>query len=257
MMPPDFEGGNCQSFAPKELEDTFFYPGPQGVGVAPSATTLERWEQAKEVCIECPIFLQCREASWGQEYGVFGGTDQYERYLYRRKLQRHLARKTDGERTALAAYFHARHAGGLGDTPELLGRLTGYSHLAIRAMISERAAALDEQRKRAAAKTAPEGADWADRPAFPAEPPSHGDGWVWHFGRAHKGHYVAETADGAYVRMKVKPAMAQTTKWLPASHVDLRRAVIPVIQDWAGRPDGVQEKAQDDQRPGQQAADAA
>jgi hypothetical protein len=258
MMPPDLSGGNCQKFALEELEETFWYPGPQGLGTAPSAASLERWEEAKEVCIECPIFLRCREASWGQDFGVYGGTDQYERYLYRRKLQRHLARKTEGERAALAAYFHARYAGGLGDAPEVMGRLTGYSHLAIKAMISEHEAVLDAQREQRL-REAPVRplADWGETPEFPAESPRHGDGWVWYFGRAHKGHYVAETADGAYVRMKVKPAMAQTTKWLPASHVDLRRAVDPVIQDWIGRPDGVQESAQDDQRPGKQAADAA
>lgn len=242
MMPPDYTGGKCQTLAPKDLEKTFFYPGPQYVGSMPSPTSLERWKEAEEVCIECPIFLQCREANWGQDFGVYGGTNQYERYLYRRKLQRHLARKTEGERAALAAYFHARHAGGLGDSPELMGRLTGYSHLTIKLMIAEHEAVLDVQREqRQGEAPVRDPADWEDAPAFPAEAPSHGDGWVWYFGQAHKGHYMAETADGAYVRMKIKASLAQTTKWLPASHVDLRKAVVPVIQSWIGRPDGVQE----------------
>lgn len=242
MMPPDLTEGKCQKFAPAELEKTFWYPGPQDVARTPGAPALRAWEQAKEICIECPVFLLCRETCWGQDYGVIGGTDQHERHLHRRRLTRLLAQKDEAQRAELAAYFHARHAGGLGDTPELIARMTGYSSPSIKLMISEHEAVLDAQREqRQDEAPVRDPADWEDAPDFPAEAPSHGDGWVWYFGQAHKGHYMAETADGAYVRMKIKASLAQTTKWLPVSHVDLRKAVVPVIQSWIGRPDGVQE----------------
>lgn len=255
MMPPDYGAGKCRTLSPEELEKTFFYPGPTQTKLMPSALTQAHWDEAKEICIECPIYLQCREANWGEDLGVVGGTDQYERHLYRRKLTRHLAHKSEQERAALAAYFHVRCAGGLGDTPELMARRSGYTAALIRALVAEHEALLDAQRQQRAAPVSSEDqAAWSDTPDFPAEHPHRADAWVWYFGGAHIGHYVAETADGAYVRLKIKPARAQTIKWLPASHVDLRIAVIPVIQDWAGRPDGIQEEAQDDQRPGQSAA---
>jgi hypothetical protein len=305
MMPPDLTDGNCQKFAPEELEETFWYPGPQDVAKTPGSPALRAWEQAKEVCIECPVFLMCRENSWGQEYGVVGGTDQHERHLHRRRLTRLLALKDDQERAAMAAYFHARHAGGLGDSPDLMARSTGYSSLSIKLMLSEHEALLDAQRKQAAAQAddaAP--TEWEDTPSFPEASPPRADGWVWYYGRAYAGHYMGQTEDGAYVRMKIKPARAQTTKWLPVHLVDLRSTITPVVMEWINRPveapappalgrkthcpaghpyagsnlavytngarrcrkclnaqkaarrraDGVQEKAQNDQRSGQPAA---
>jgi radical SAM protein with 4Fe4S-binding SPASM domain len=237
MMPVDLSAGLCRKFSPEELDKTFNFSATT-FRTAPKGDAYKAWEEAKEVCIECPVFLICREQCWGQEYGVVGGTDEHERYLYRRQMTAQLARKDADERAQLAAYFHARHAGGLGDTAGSMARSTGYSKSSVEALLAEHQAVLDaESRRRDAARTAPKGADWAESPVFPAGSPTKGDGWAWYFGRAHKGHYVAETADGAYVRMKVKSSTSQTVKWLPASHVDLRTAVIPVIQTWVGRPD--------------------
>lgn len=254
-MPPDLDAGLCRKFSPAELDSTFNFSATS-IRSAPKGAAKEAWEEAKEVCIECPVFLRCRAQCWGQEHGVVGGTDEHERYLYRRRLTRELAVKAADERAKLAEHFHTRYAGGLGDAPELIARTTGYSGPSIRAMIQEHQDLLDAKREQRSG-VARDVADWEDVPVFPAGSPQHGDGWVWYFGQALKGHYMAETADGAFVHMKFKTHRAQTTKWLPASHVDLRTRVVPVVQDWAGRPDGIQEEAQDDQRPGQQAADAA
>jgi hypothetical protein len=238
MMPPDLTDGICQNFAPKELEKTFWYPGPQDLAKTPGAEALARWEQAKEVCIECPVFLRCREANWGQEYGVFGGTDQHERHLHRRRLSRLLALKDDADRASMAAYFHARHAGGLGDSPEVIARATGYSSPSIKLMISEHEALLDRQRRQAAAQAADAPLDeWEDIPSFPTASPPRADGWVWYYGRAYAGHYMGQTEDGAYMRMKIKPARAQTVKWIPVAHVDLRSTITPMVMDWINRPE--------------------
>lgn len=238
MMPPDLADGKCQELSPKELEETFWYPGPQDVAKTPGGPALAAWEAAKEVCIECPVFLMCRENAWGQEYGVVGGTDQHERHLHRRRLTRLLALKGVEERAAMAAYFHARHAGGLGDSPDLMARSTGYSSLSIKLMLSEHDALLDRQRRQAAASAADAlPSEWEDSPSFPEASPPRADGWVWYYGRAYAGHYMGQTADGAFVRMKIKPARAQTTKWLPVSHVDLRSTITPTVMEWINRPD--------------------
>lgn len=241
MRPPDLSDGLCGKFAPEELEKTFWYPGPQDPEKKPTAYAQAAWEQAKEVCIECPIFLRCRAQCWGHEYGVIGGTDQYERHVYRRRMSRLLAKKTEAERADLAAYFHARHARGVGDSPDVMARSTGYSTLSVKLMIAEHQERLDAERPASAAK--PRVVRRNDPPEFPEADPPRADGWVWYVGRAHAGHYVAQSADGVYVRMKIKPNASQSTKWFPASVVDLRTQIQPVIQDWKSRPAGAGDSA--------------
>ncbi|MGN6126745.1 MAG: WhiB family transcriptional regulator [Humibacter sp.] len=235
MRPPDLDAGLCRALSPEVLEKTFFFPAAASVRHSPSKAARAAWEAAKEVCIECPAFLLCRENCWGEEFGVVGGTDEHERYLYRRHLTAELARKSADERAQLAAYFHTRHAGGLGDSAGLMARSTGYSKPAVEALIAEHEAVLDAQRPALAVAAAPEARRQA--PEFPAADPPRADGWVWYRSRAHAGHYVAHTEDRVFVRMKIKPAGAQTTKWFPAAEVSLRTSITPVIQVWIARPD--------------------
>lgn len=236
MRPPDLDAGLCRKFSPAELDKTFNFSATT-IRSAPAAAAREAWDEAKEVCIECPVFLLCREHCWGQEFGVVGGTDEHERHLYRRRLAAELSKKDDKERAKLAAHFHARHAGGLGDSVKTMARSTGYSGLAVRALVDEHQALLEQREPKPRPVRAVE-APTVEVPEFPAAPPPRADGWVWYRGRAHRGHYVAETADGVYVRMKIKPTAAQTTKWFPAQCVDLRTPIAPVIQDWIARPAG-------------------
>lgn len=88
MSPPDLRDGLCRQIDPAVLEDTFFYPGPQFPGKAPSATCRTQWAAAKAVCQTCPVLLECREAGVGEPYDVWGGMDQYERHLARRRAAR-------------------------------------------------------------------------------------------------------------------------------------------------------------------------
>jgi hypothetical protein len=69
---------------------------------------------------------------------------------------------------------------------------------------------------------------------FPAEMPD-GDGWVRNDGLICNAHYVAQTEDGAWLRMKLRPGVP-IIKWMPAADVDLRRPITVEIQTWAGRP---------------------
>lgn len=246
----------CESFSPAELEKTFFFPGPQNLALAPGSKAQRAWDAAKEVCIECPVFLECRSSNLGQEYGVFGGLDEHERHLLRRQATRALARADAEERAALAAYFHTRYADGLGDSPGQMARATGYSKSAVTTLIEEHQALLEQR-----APKAPEVARWKRAEeviVWPKAGPPKKDGWVWYRDRAHGAHYVGETEDGEFFLMKVKPLTAQTTKWFPKSHVDLRSTVRREVRVWVGRPegraDGVQAPSEDDQRAGVSAA---
>ncbi len=246
----------CESFSPAELEKTFFFSSSQNVALTPSPKAQRAWDEAKEICIECPVFLTCRASNLGQEYGVFGGLDEHERHLLRRQTARALARASADERAAMAAYFHTRYADGLGDSPVQMARATGYSKTAVTALIEEHQALLEQQ-----APKAPEVARWrrsAEAIVWPKASPPKKDGWVWYRDRAHGAHYVGETEDGEFLLMKAKPLTAQTTKWFPKSHVDLRSTPRREGRVWVGRPegraDGLQGPSEDDQRAGVPAA---
>lgn len=255
MSPPDLDAGLCRRFSPEELEKTFFFSGSMNVALTPSAQAQRAWNEAKEICIECPVYLTCRAGALGAEYGVVGGYDEHERHLLRRQLSRALAKKTEDERAQLAAYLHTRYAGGLGDSPAQLARATGYSKPAVQTLIEEHEALL---RKQKAPASAPESAVPAlDAPVWPKRRPIKGDGWVWYRRQARHAHYVGETEDGLYLLMKIKPTAAQTTRWFPADQVDLRVAVSREVRTWVGRPEEGRADGQvseDDQRAGQSAA---
>ncbi|MFJ4622137.1 WhiB family transcriptional regulator [Streptomyces sp. NPDC088812] len=65
----------------------FFSPGGQP-NRKPVKSTQQRWDQAKEICAMCPVRTQCARDTLGEEYGVYGGLDEHQRYLIRRKLPR-------------------------------------------------------------------------------------------------------------------------------------------------------------------------
>lgn len=162
MTSPYGDARLCAELSTEELEDTFFYPGSQAVDRKPGPSATERWDMAKEVCIECPVFLACREEHWGEEFGVWGGTDQYERHLYRRRQQRLLARQDAAGRAALAATIHAERGSVEGWRLSVIVRRTGLSAANVKILAAEHQAVLDaeKQRKAQERETAREAVGW-------------------------------------------------------------------------------------------------
>lgn len=237
MISPYGDKRLCALLPVKTLERTFFYPGPGIVRDRPSKFAQRAWDRAKETCIECPFYLQCRERCWGEEYGVIGGTDQYERHLYRRRRQREYREMTAERQAALRAHVHSR-AGTL-DAITISGEV-GLSVRQIRIMCAEHEAALAAQRS-AAQAAARDAVGWTARVVWPVGHPLKGDGWLFREGQILQGHYVAETPDGEWVRMKFRAMRMPIIKWLPKAHVDLRTEVSPIIAEYAGRrPDATQ-----------------
>lgn len=227
----------CASFSPEELEETFFYPGPLYVTKPPSAMSRKRWDMAKEVCIECPVFLSCRAENMGQEYGVWGGTDQYERSRHRRRMTSSLRKRDQEQREALAASL-AERAGGAGAArAEALSWSTGYSLQTVRGLIAEHRERIGTQhtaRRDAAAREAvdvplPAAITW------PQADPPEGDGWVRSEGQTLPGYYLAQTPDGVWLRMKFRAGhLTPVRKWFPAERVSVRAVVEPVFENWSG-----------------------
>lgn len=67
-----------------EEKTRLFFP----VGVTGAAAV--QIEDAKAVCVECPVRLQCLEyaITTNQEYGVWGGTSEEERRVLRREWRK-------------------------------------------------------------------------------------------------------------------------------------------------------------------------
>ena len=259
----------CRDLTDRELENTFHFPGPHNLGLKPGPTALEHWEAAKEICIECPIFLKCREANWGLDYGVVGGTDQYERYLYRRRNRAALQRKAAKERAETAARLAKRAAVGVSVTALAMG--TGYSESTIRDLLNEHRAAQEKPApvRKPGQLTSEElervrsMASKGDRPAliattlgrsknvidqalagleitaapqaWPEGRPPRSDAWVWHHNTARTAHYMGQTKDGQWFLMSLRGNnRSPTRKWFPRDSVDLRAQVGVQILEKAG-----------------------
>ncbi len=234
-MSPPKDGRLCARLTREELDATYFYPGPQNVGQKPGRRVQRRWDAAKEMCLNCPIFISCREGSWGEDYGVWGGSDQYERYLYRRRKAAALARLSAGERAALAARFAARYAGGAGESAASIARREGYSSLMVRQLLREHREAVEARRQELRTQSlAARGAVGIPGPPstgrrWPEGAPD-GDAWVNREGSIHSARYVGQSMNGRWLRMTVQIGhMNPILRWFRAENVDLRAEVTPVI----------------------------
>lgn len=89
MSPPgDYSRAACRRLGLKELEATFWYPGPQHPFKPPTDFAQAAWDKAKQVCRQCPLERTCLRDHLIEHHGVWGGTDPYERYKLRRRVQR-------------------------------------------------------------------------------------------------------------------------------------------------------------------------
>lgn len=134
----------CRQLPAEELE-RLFWTGPATVHTPPTPAVKAIWEEAKEVCIECPVFVACMEKAPGQLYGVMAGTDQYERYLARKRAGRRLLRASPEERAELARRVHEMHRGGNGLTLQAIATRVGYGPEMCRRLLAEHNAFLRKE----------------------------------------------------------------------------------------------------------------
>lgn len=264
MSAPDYDRGLCRSLDPEKLDETFFYRGPHDTSLTPSAAAQRAWGKAKEFCEFCPIRMECRDTHWGEEFGVWGGTDQHERHLYRRKQTAALERMAPEKRAAIAAKIAAEPG-----TIQAIVARTGYSDRMVRALIRQHEKAQPKTGKVYGALSPEEtervrslasrgesiryicaamgrGAALVSRalaemqlaeavaPDWPmASPP--GDAWVWHDGLIRHAFYLGESADGAWFFMQIRAGGNATKRWFTAMHVDMRSAVTRAVLEMKGR----------------------
>lgn len=105
----DAPGRPCMTVDDPEM----FHPPADGrVGNGPAVPSRQRrLDAAKALCRTCPVMHQCRRDTWGEEEGVWGGTDEWERARFRRAVSARMSKWPPARRRAWAAEcYHLWHS---------------------------------------------------------------------------------------------------------------------------------------------------
>lgn len=199
----------------------------------PGRPTVEKWTEAKDICSMCPVLEQCRRDTLGEEYGVFGGLDQYERAIIRKNMTRTMDKWDDERRMAWAAeVFRLREAGiSWRDMQTLTGLPPSASQKLMRIWEDHIAS-----RGEAEIVDLPLPEPSAPRAQFPIVP-GRRHMWVRHNGGISDGWYMAETEDAKWFYVTVFAGRGQARKWVPARDVWIYNPQPKIISEYLGRPD--------------------
>lgn len=217
----------------------FFSPGGQA-NRSPAKITQARWNEAKEICAMCPVIAECARDTLGEEYGVFGGLDEHQRYLIRRRLYKAVDNWPRQRRLAWGKEIHALREAGFTFT-QILSR-TGIPAGVAEKLLSVWLAYCEEVAKTSAEVVdlqlpEPEETPSVRLPAFP-DRPGRRNCWVRHRGIVSDGWYRGETPDGAYIQATTFAGRGQVNKWFAREDVHLYHPVAAVILNYKARPDG-------------------
>lgn len=217
-------------------EPLFFSPTGQ-LGRRPAAATQAAWDRAKEICERCPVKNQCRQDSMGEEFGVFGGLDEYQRYQFRRAMITAMDSWPEERRLRWAERVYAfRQDGALWidiQTWTGIPRQAGEKLLRI---WTERLAALPAPAKRGSAPKVVDLPLPKEAPEFPAVP-GRRHAWIRHRGIVADAWYRGETADGAWIYVTVQAGKGQSNKWIAAQDAKVYEPQAPVIMTYSARAD--------------------
>lgn len=219
--------GACRDLDPS----TFFVAGSVQPNRTPTPAVQASWNEAKKICAGCPVLEACKRDTRGEEYGVWGGLDEHERYLLRGRLHRHAKKWAPGLRLAWGKELHRLRHGGVSWIE--IRRLTGFYERLCRELIAE-------WEKHAAPKAT---ALVVDLPLPEPEPlsfpPGRGDRdmWVRHNNLVASGYYQGQTSDGRWIRVQVKTGRGNAIKWVRAEDVRFHDPKPVMIVEYIGRPD--------------------
>jgi hypothetical protein len=204
----------------------------------PAENVQKLWDQAKEICAMCPVLAECQRDTLGEEYGVYGGRDPYERWRIRKVMNRSIVRWPEERRLAWAKeiYFLRKE---LGMGWRAIQTRTGMPESAAQTLYALWKDRLAEEKEKAAKADIidldlpePEAA----KPDFP-ERPGRRHAWVRNNGLIADGWYRGETPDGQWINLTVFSGRGQVHKWFRKDDVHLYRPQAVVILNYAERPD--------------------
>lgn len=216
--------------------DLFFADHAEiGKGFKPSKLVAEQWEEAKEVCIECPVMVECMRDAIGEPLGVWGGLDPVERRDLRAKRSLSVQRLPQGsaQRRQYAALAHR-----LANTPRYgnreAARIMGLSLSLVGVLVAEHQKVIDAAEAARKAKAKVVDLPLPDAP-WPKSPPSKGDGWIRRRGDVSHAYYLGETEDGAWFYMKSPiSGREDSLSWFKRRDVQLTRDMPRVVKHRVG-----------------------
>lgn len=196
-------------------ERIFFAEGGQP-NRAPSKSAQKRWDQAKEICAVCPVLKECKRDTLGEEFGVYGGYDEHQRYLIRRALPARAKKWPPERRLAWGQLFSTMRAGGV--TYRQISLQTGFSAPLATALVEE----WGQHRAKQTATVTELPVPLAERKKvdFPDRPGSR-HAWVRHRGGVSDACYRGETPDGQWILVQTYAGHGNVNKWFRAEDVHL------------------------------------
>lgn len=228
----DLERGWAAQGVCRPEDDHLFYAGGDGHS-AVRPKTLRSWTQAKEICAMCPVLQQCREATRGEIYGVWGGLDPHERMLARRRFAKEVERWPESQRLDWGkALAELRDAG------------MRWSDIQAQTGVPEQTAErLIRQWREHRPAERPEVVDLAlPEPGHRRElpfPDRLGERHLWarHNGMVTDCWYRGQTADGEWVYVETWAGQGRSVKkWIPTEDVQVYSPQPVTIKNYAGRP---------------------
>lgn len=221
---------SCRTVDPERF---FGPPGPQ-LGRTPAPDIQKHWNAAKKLCGHCPVQMACRRDSLGEEYGVWGGMDERERWLIRKKLSKLAHRWSVEKRLAWGKELHALRSRDVGWTR--IRHMTGISDVLGNNLIKEHLAHKLAEGAARRAQVVDLPLPERDEPPWPAAL-GRRNAWVWARGLMCDSWYRAETEDGRFFFMQVGTKGGESQIWVPREHVRLHHPQPVQILDYVGRPD--------------------
>lgn len=211
----------------------------------PSPVVQDLWDQAKDLCSICPVSRECRRDTVGEEYGVFGGLDQYERYKVRMALPEAVKHWPKERRLAWGKELQRMRAGGLHWAT--IQTQTGLIRAAAEPLVKEW---LRENVKAAAGNIVDLPLPEPEREPMPfPEVPGSRHAWVRHRGLVSDAWYRGETYDGQWIYATTTAGKGQVNKWFPIKDVKIYRPQVAVILTYAKRQGNAAVKGVQDRCP--------
>lgn len=218
----------------------FFAPGGQP-NRSPHPNTQALWDEAKEVCSYCPVLAQCRRDTAGEEYGVWGGLDEHERWLRRARLSKKKTWQRWPEELRMEWGEHLHKLREQGVQYRDIQLRTGLVTTVVDGLIAQWLAAQPEAEPQA------EVVELKSSRAVPDFPTADGrrHAWVRNNGLIADAWYRGHTEDGVWVRMQLYSGRGNVIKFFKAEDVRFYHPQPPWIVPYTGRPDAddVQEDA--------------
>lgn len=202
---------------------------------SPPKATQQAWDAAKRICSLCPVLTQCQRDTLGEEYGVWGGRDEHQRHLIRKRLSQGAWRRWSEERQ-LEWGAHLAELREQGHTQNEIRLATGLLPTACDGLIEKwRSHVAAQDVEHAVGTVNPtQGGERMPPPAWPVRPGER-HAWVRNNGLIADAWYAGETPDGEWVRVQHFSGRGNVIKWVKREDVQFYNPQTPYHLEYAGR----------------------